>query len=83
MSAADDVDELIEQYHLAQGELFKGTPEPMKKLWSHRQDVSLANPWGPPVRGREQVAKGPRAYRIAVQRWRAYEHRERSEVCDC
>jgi len=57
MSAVDDVDELIEQYYRAQGKLFKGNPEPMKKLWSHRQDVSLANPWGPPVRGREQVAR--------------------------
>ena len=29
----------------------------MKKLFSHREDVSHANPYGPPVRGWEQVAK--------------------------
>ena len=29
----------------------------MKKLFSHRDDVSLANPYGPPVRGWAQVAK--------------------------
>jgi hypothetical protein len=57
MAAVHDVNDLIEQYHLAQGELFKGNPEPMKKLWSHREDVTLANPWGPPVRGQEQVAR--------------------------
>jgi ketosteroid isomerase-like protein len=57
MTAVDDVDELIEQYHLAQGEFLKGNPEPVKKLISHREDVSLANPYGPPVRGWEQVAK--------------------------
>jgi ketosteroid isomerase-like protein len=57
MSAVDDVDELIEQFHLAQGEFLKGNPEPVKKLFSHREDVSHANPYGPPVRGWEQVAK--------------------------
>ena len=44
MSAVDDVNELIEQFHLAQGELIKGNPEPVKKLTSHRDDVTLANP---------------------------------------
>ena len=57
MSAVDDVDELIEQWHLAAGEFVKGNPEPVKKLWSRREDVTLANPYGPPVRGWEQVAK--------------------------
>ena len=57
MAAVDDVDELIEQFHLARAEIVKGNPEPMKKLWSHREDVSLANPYSPPVRGWEQVAE--------------------------
>jgi hypothetical protein len=57
MAAADDVDEVVEQYHLAQGEFVKGNPEPAKKLFSHREDVSLANPLGPPARGWEQVAQ--------------------------
>jgi ketosteroid isomerase-like protein len=57
MSAVDDVDELIEQYHLALDEIMKGSPEGYKKLYSRRDDVSLANPFGPPVRGWEEVAK--------------------------
>jgi len=56
MSTAD-FDDAIEHYHLAQGEFLKGNPEPVKELWSHRADVSLANPYGPPVRGWEQVAQ--------------------------
>ena len=56
MAAVDAVDELLEQFRLAQGELLKGNPEPVKKLSSHREDVTLANPFGPPVRGWEQVA---------------------------
>lgn len=56
MTAEDDVDDFIEQFTLAQGELLKGNPEPAKNLCSHRQDVTLANPLGPVVRGWEQVA---------------------------
>ena len=57
MSAVDDVDELIEQYQLALDEFLQGNPEPVKKLWSHREDATLANPLvGPPARGWEQVA---------------------------
>src|SRR5215212_3495843 len=57
MSALDDVDEVLEQYHLAAAELIKGNPEPYKRVFSHREDVTLANPYGPPVRGWEQVAE--------------------------
>jgi ketosteroid isomerase-like protein len=55
--ALDDVDELIEQYYRAQGEFLRGNPEPVKDLFSHGEDVTLANPYGPPVRGWKQVAK--------------------------
>ena len=57
MSAMDDVDQLITQYHQALDEFVKGNPEPVKKLYSHREDVSLANPLGPAARGWEQVAQ--------------------------
>ena len=56
MAAVEDFDEVIEQYHLALGEFLKGNPEPLKMMYSRREDVSLANPFGPPVRGWEQVA---------------------------
>ena len=57
MTAEEKVDELNEQYQLALDEFLKGNPEPGKQLWSHREDVSLANPYGPPVRGWDEVAK--------------------------
>jgi ketosteroid isomerase-like protein len=56
MAAVDDVDELIEQYHRAQGEFLRANPEPVKELFSRRDDVTLANPYGPPVRGWDGVA---------------------------
>ena len=52
LAAVDDlVDELIEQFHLAQGEFVKGNPEPVKRLLSHREDLTLNNPISPPARG--------------------------------
>jgi ketosteroid isomerase-like protein len=57
LAAADDVDELIEQYHRVQREFVKGNPEPVKNLFSRREEVTLANPYGPPVRGFDEVAK--------------------------
>jgi len=57
MAAVDDLDEVIEQYHLALGEFLKGNPEPLKMMYSRREDVSLANPFGPRACGWEQVAQ--------------------------
>ncbi len=57
MSAMDDVDSLIEQYHLALDAFMKGNPEPAKELFSHQDDMTLANPYGPPVRGWARVAQ--------------------------
>ncbi len=55
MAALDDVDRLIEQYDLALGEFVKGNPEPVKELFSHRDDVTLANPLFPVGHGWEEV----------------------------
>jgi len=52
-----DFDEAVERYHRAAGEFVKGNPEPYKMVFSHREDVSLANPFGPVVRGWKQVAQ--------------------------
>jgi ketosteroid isomerase-like protein len=57
MSAVDDVDAVAEQYSLAAAEFIKGNPEPYKMVFSHREDVTFANPYGPPVRGWEQAAE--------------------------
>jgi ketosteroid isomerase-like protein len=56
LAAVDNVDELIEQYQLALDEFLKGNPEPVQKLFSHRVDATLANPYNPPVRGWERIA---------------------------
>jgi ketosteroid isomerase-like protein len=57
MAAADDLDRVIEQYHLALDEIMKGSAEGYKRVYSRRDDVTLANPFGPPARGWDEVAK--------------------------
>jgi ketosteroid isomerase-like protein len=57
VTAEDDVDALIERCKLATAEFVRGDPEPYKALFSHRQDVTLANPFFPVVRGWEGVAE--------------------------
>ncbi len=57
MAAVDDLDEAVERCQLALGEFVKGNPQPMKGMFSRREDVTLANPFGPPGRGWERVAQ--------------------------
>src|SRR5262249_28672351 len=42
-------------YHRAIDAFVKGDPEPQKRLFSRRDDVTLANPLGPPARGWDRV----------------------------
>ena len=63
-----DLDEAFEQYHAALDQFAKGNPEPVKVMFSHRDDVTLANPFGPAVRGRQQVVD---ALDYASSRFRA------------
>jgi ketosteroid isomerase-like protein len=52
----DDHDLPMEEYRRAGLEITRGNPEGYKSLWSRRDDVTLANPFGPPVRGWEDVS---------------------------
>jgi ketosteroid isomerase-like protein len=57
VGAEVDAHELIEQHYRAQVEFLRGNPEPVKDLFSCREEVTLANPYGPPVRGFDEVSK--------------------------
>jgi ketosteroid isomerase-like protein len=54
MSDRDDLP--MEEYHRAGLEITRGNPDVYKALYSRRDDVTLANPFGPPVRGWEEVS---------------------------
>lgn len=55
MTAPENFDQVIERYHLALDQFMKGNPEPAQQMFSQRDDVSLGNPFGPFVHGRQQV----------------------------
>jgi ketosteroid isomerase-like protein len=50
-----DFDEVLERYHAAALEFLNGDPEPYSRLFSQREDVTVANPFGPVARGWPQV----------------------------
>jgi ketosteroid isomerase-like protein len=55
--ADEDLDQVIERYHLALDAFMKGNHEPAKELFSAREDVTLGNPFGPFARGSTQVVE--------------------------
>jgi ketosteroid isomerase-like protein len=57
MPTVDDLDRAIERYHLVAAEFIKGNATPYKELFSHTEDISLANPFGPPLRGWAEAAR--------------------------
>jgi ketosteroid isomerase-like protein len=56
VTTAENFDAAIERYHLAAADFIKGNPEPYKALFSHGDDVTVANPFFPVARGWENVA---------------------------
>jgi ketosteroid isomerase-like protein len=57
MATVDDLDAVLERCQQALREFVKGNPEPMQGMFSHREDVTLANPIAPPARGWDEVAQ--------------------------
>jgi ketosteroid isomerase-like protein len=51
----DDFDSLIEPYHGALRAIINGDPSVYKAMYSEREDVTLANPFGGVARGRAEV----------------------------
>ena len=52
-----DLDEFKQRYRRSLEAFIQGDPEPQKSMWSQSEDVTLANPLGPPARGAEEVSR--------------------------
>jgi ketosteroid isomerase-like protein len=52
-----DLNDLRDRYRRSLEAFIRGDPEPQKRLWSHREDTTLANPLGPPVKGHDRVCE--------------------------
>lgn len=53
--AAPDLGDFVHEYHRALDEFFRGDADPAKRLYSHHEDVTLANPFGPVAVGWQRV----------------------------
>jgi ketosteroid isomerase-like protein len=58
MTAVDEFEKVLEQWPAAVDEFQKGNPRPTQELFSHREEVTLANPLGPAATGIGPVAHG-------------------------
>jgi ketosteroid isomerase-like protein len=52
-----DLNKLRDQYHQSVAAFIRGEPDVQKPLWSRRDDVTLANPLGPPAKGFDAVCQ--------------------------
>ena len=57
---ASGLEEAVDRYHRAVEAVVKGDSSPQERLWSRRDDVTLANPLGPPAHGRTEVSNALR-----------------------
>ena len=55
--ATPEPDRFVEQYHQALDAFFRGDPGPAQALYSHEDDASLANPFGPVAVGWAEVSE--------------------------
>jgi ketosteroid isomerase-like protein len=60
VAASEDFDRAIEASHRALDEIARGDPSGFLELYSQRDDATLANPFGPPGRGRAQIEENAR-----------------------
>jgi ketosteroid isomerase-like protein len=52
-----ELEEFTQQFKVAVDEFAKGDAAPMKALFSHQDDVTLANPFGPIAKGWDEVSQ--------------------------
>ena len=55
MEPSDDLAQVQRAYHDAVAAFIAGDMEPSKRVWSHADDATLANPLGPAVRGWDAI----------------------------
>jgi ketosteroid isomerase-like protein len=57
MTSAESFDQAIEANHRALAQVASGDPNGFFELYSDSEEATLANPFGPPARGRAQIEK--------------------------
>jgi ketosteroid isomerase-like protein len=60
MASAQELDRAVQASHRALDEIAKGDASAFFELYSHDDDATLANPYGPPARGRSEIEEAGR-----------------------
>jgi hypothetical protein len=58
MTTTTDISHVLDQYHKAVSAILGGNAQPFKLMFSHREDVTLATPFGPAILGWKKVSEG-------------------------
>ena len=67
-----DLNRLRDQYHQSVAAFIQGDPDVQKQLWSRRDDVTLANPLGPPAKGFDAVCQAADSAALQVSEGEGY-----------
>ena len=67
-----DLNKLRDQYHQSLAAFIQGDPDVQKPLWSRRDDVTLANPLGPPAKGFDAVCQAADSAALQVSEGEGY-----------
>ena len=67
-----DLNKLRDQYHQSLAAFIQGDPDVQKQLWSRRDDVTLANPLGPPAKGFDAVCQAADSAALQVSEGEGY-----------
>lgn len=60
MRSVESFNQAVETSHRALAEIIRGDPQPFFDLYSRSEEATLANPYGPPARGFEEIQAGGR-----------------------
>jgi ketosteroid isomerase-like protein len=60
MGSAQEFDQALQASHSALDQIAKGDASAFFELYSHEHDATLANPFGPPARGRGEIEEAGR-----------------------
>jgi hypothetical protein len=82
MAHPETFEAAIEASHHALDEITRGNPNPFFELYSDREDATLANPYGPPARGRREIERGRPASCVQLPRRQSNRVREFRDVGD-
>ncbi len=81
MPLLTDLEVFLEKYHQSLDSFARGDPKPFQELYSHKEDATLANPFGGTMRGWESIKRvTDRAAKFYRDGWYTFENIVKNET---